>query len=158
MALRSFLYLLGASLTIAGCFFPWSCRQVDDVSWYCSSAIVLRYSVENAGIGRLELHDSVRGYGFIILFLTALIVFFAFAAPQFTRRPKVVAILSSAALVLVSGYLFIAALAEQIRHSDAFGAFASVTLAIVCTGAILMLAAGAIDQRALRQPAMSDIP
>jgi hypothetical protein len=152
MSLRSFLYLLGASLAIAGCFFPWSCRQVGDLGWRCTTAIVLRYSVQDNVIGRLEIQDNVRGSGFIILFLTISIVFFAFFGPQFIRHSKIIAIMSSAALVLVSAYHFVQTLMARTPESDAFAAFASLTLAVVSVGAVMMLAAGAIDQRAMRQP------
>jgi presenilin-like A22 family membrane protease len=151
MAPRNFLYLLGASLTIAGCFFPWSCHQVGDLSWSCPTAIMLRYSMHGDFISRLEIQDNARGSGYIILFLTIIIVFFAFFAPQFIRRPKIIVITSSAALVLVSVYHFITTLTALIQDREAFTGIASLTLAIVCIGALMMLAAGVMDQRAMRQ-------
>ena len=154
MALRSFLYLLGASLTVAGCFFPWSCRQVGDLSWHCPTAIMLRYSMHDDLVGRLEMQDNVRGSGFIVLLLTAVIVFFAFSAPQFIRRARIIAIMSSAALVLVSAYHFVQTLTAWIRDSDAFASFTGLTLAIVCSGALMMLVAGTMKQHAMgQQPA-----
>jgi hypothetical protein len=151
MSLRSFLYLLGASLTIAGCFFPWSCQQVGDRSWHCPTAIVFRFSSQDDLISHLEIYDTVRGSGFVILFLTVIIVFCAFFAPQFIRRSKIIALMSSAALVLISAYHFVHTLTARTPESGAFAAVASLTLAIVCVGALLMLVAGAIDQRAMRQ-------
>jgi hypothetical protein len=151
MALRSFLYLLGASLTVAGCFFPWSCRQVGDLNWRCSTAIILRYSTQDDGISRLEIYDNVRGIGFVILFLTVIIVCFAFFPPRFIRHPKGVAIMSSAALVLVSAYHVIATLTVRLQDSEVFAALTNLTAAIVCIGAILTFVAGAIDQHAARQ-------
>jgi hypothetical protein len=152
MTLRSFLYLLGASLTIAGCFFPWTCRQVGELSWQCPAAITLRYSMQDDVISRLEIQDNVRGGGFIILFLTVIIVFLAFSPPQFIRRPKIIAMIGSAALVLVSAYHFVDTLAGRAADSRAFAALASLALVIVCIGALLMLVAGSIDQRAIRRP------
>jgi hypothetical protein len=151
MALRSFLYLLGAALTIAGCFFPWSCQQVGERSWHCPTAIMLRYSIQGDVISRLEIQDNVQGSALIILFLTIMTVFLAFFAPRFNRRSKILAVASSAALVLVSVYQFIAALSARIQASGAFTGLAIMTLAIVCIGALLMLIAGAIDQHALGQ-------
>jgi hypothetical protein len=151
MALRSFLYLLGASLTVAGCFFPWSCRQVGDLSWRCSTAIVLRYSIQDEHISHLDIYDHVQGSGFIILFLTVMIVCFAFFPPRFIHRPKRVAVVTSAALAIVSAYHFTATLMARLQDSDAFAAFASLTSAIMCIGAILTLVAGGIDQRATHE-------
>jgi hypothetical protein len=151
MALRSLLYLLGVSLTVAGCFFPWSCRQAGDFSWHCPGAIMFRYTMQNDGTNRLELQDSVRGSGFLVLFLAAIIIWFVFSPPQFIRRPKIAAMTSSAVLVLVSAYQFIIALSAQIQNSDAFTGFTILTLAIVCIGALLTLVAGAIDQCTARQ-------
>jgi hypothetical protein len=146
-----FSILLGASLTIAGCFFPWSCQQVGERSWHCPTAIVLRYSVQADVISRLEIQDNVQGSALIILFLTVMTIFLAFFAPRFNRRSKIVAITSSAALVLLSTYQFIAALTARIQQSGAFAGLAILTLAIVCVGALMMLVAGAIDQRAIGQ-------
>ncbi len=151
MRLRSFLYLLGASLTIAGCFFPWSCRQIGDLSWHCPTAIVLRYSMLDDVTSRFEIQDNVRGSGFILLFLTVIIVFFALFPPQFIHRPQIIVIISSVALVLISAYHFIHTLTARISGSDAFTGFASLTLVIVSIGALMMLVAGVIDQRAMGQ-------
>ena len=153
MARRTFLYLLGASLTIAGCFFPWSCRQIADLGWHCTTAIVLRYSMQDDLISRLEIQDNVRGSGFIILFLTVMIVFFAFFGPQVIGRSKIVALIGSAVLVAISAYHFFTMLIAQTPDGGALGAFASLTLAIVFIGALMMLAAGVIDQGAMRQTA-----
>jgi hypothetical protein len=151
MSLRSFLYLLGASLTITGCFLPWSCRQVGDHSWHCTTAIVLRFSRQDGMMSRLEIQDTVRGSGFIILFLTFIVIFFAFFAPQFIRRSKIIARISSVALVLASAYYFVQTLSARTPENDTFAHLASLTMAIVCIGAVLMLVAGAINQHALRQ-------
>jgi hypothetical protein len=151
MALRSFLYLLGASLTIVGCFFPWSCQQVGDRSWHCTTAIVIRYSRQDDVISRLEIQDNVQGSGFIFLFLTVMIVFWAFFGPQVIGRSKIIALIGSAALVVISVYHLFTMLIARPPENGAFAAFASLTLAIVCVGALLMLAAGVIDQRAIGQ-------
>jgi hypothetical protein len=151
MALRRLLYLLGASLTTAGCFFPWSCQQVGDLSWRCSTAIILRYSMHDSFTSRIEIQDNVRGSGFIVLLLTAVIILFALSPPQFAHRPKIIVVASSAALVLVSTYHFINRLNVWIQGSGVFMGVVSLTLAIVCAGALMMLACGLMDQRAIRQ-------
>lgn len=150
MTVRSLLYLLGAALTAAGCFFPWSCQQLSAISWQCPTALTLRY-MQGGAFGRLELQDSVGGGAFLTLLLTAVILLLAFPPAQLNRRPVGLAIVSSAALLFVVASQLTARLTALIRSSDALAGIPILTLVIVCAGAVLTLIAGAMDQRALSQ-------
>lgn len=106
--------------------------------------------MQDDGTRRLEILDRLSGSGSILLVLTAIIVCCAVFPSRIATGPKLVASVGAAVLVLVAAYRFIAPLPALLSNRDGFVS-ASVSATTVCIGALLLLVAAVLDQRAVRR-------
>jgi len=119
------MFMVGASLTIAGSFLPW--WQAGDFVSYWTYGIQVSPSVQDNG-------------GLLVVLLSSVLLMLIFRPFGFIEKPAAWAIPASAALVLASAFQVGRLLIERTNASGVIGAPSiEVGLLMVSAGSILLL-------------------
>jgi hypothetical protein len=151
-ATQKVLYIIAASLTVAGSFLPWWCSG--DVVIACTSGIDF-YNIYLIAylkhIGLFNSYYSSNNVGIAVVILSILTVWFAMRPPKFIPEPKTLALVSSTLLVLFVSYQLTNHFLFRIEHlRTTLAVFLEYGFVLVLFGSLLLLSATLQDNKLRR--------